>query len=204
MPKRDFDKLSKKAILKHPKWKMGEKITIDSATLMNKGLEIIEAHWLFGVDVDKIKVLIHPEAIIHSMVEFVDGSVLAQLALPDMRLPILYALSYPGRYTSRLPRVEFSKVKNFSFHQPDRRKFRCLDLAYSAIKKGGLSPCVLNAANEEVVKAYLGGRIKFSKIPVIIEKVLTKHRHIKNPTLKDTLDADRWAKEKARELCCHF
>lgn len=204
VPKKDFDKLSKKDILRHPKWKMGKKITIDSATLMNKGLEVIEAHWLFDVDVDRIQVLIHPEAIVHSMVEFVDSSILAQLAFPDMRLPILYALTFPDRYKANLPKVEFSEVKNLSFHKPDVRRFPCLSLAYEAIKKGGVSPCVLNASNEEAVKAYLEGAIKFSRIPHIIERVLNKHENIKNPTFKDIINIDKWTKEETKKICYRF
>jgi len=201
--KKDFNKLSTKDVLNHPKWKMGKKITVDSATLMNKGLEVIEAHWLFDVEVDKIEVLIHPEAIIHSMVEFSDGAILAQLANPDMRLPILYALSFPERYKTIFPKVAFSEIRKFSFYSPDTGKFPCLSLAYRVIRDGGSSPCVLNASNEEAVKAFLSGRIKFTKIPVIIEKVLSKHKNIKNPTLTDILDKERWAKEEAKVLCCH-
>jgi len=204
VPKKDFDKLSKSDILRHPKWKMGKKITIDSATLMNKGLEVIEARWLFDVDVDRIQVLIHPEAIVHSMVEFVDSSILAQLAFPDMRLPILYALTFPDRYKANLPKVDFSEVKNLSFHKPDVRRFPCLSLAYEAIKKGGVSPCVLNASNEEAVKAYLGGAIKFSRIPHIIERVLNKHENIKNPTFKDIINIDKWTKEETKKICYRF
>jgi len=202
VPKRNFDKLSRKQILKHPKWKMGKKITVDSATLMNKGLEVIEARWLFGVGSKEINVLIHPEAIVHSMVEFVDGSVLAQLALTDMKIPILYALTFPERYKTLLPKLEFSKLKNLSFHKPDTNKFPCLGLAYKAMEKDGTSPCVLNAANEEAVRAFLAGKIKFSRIPKIIEKLLSKHRNIKTPTLEDILNTDRWAKEEAKKICC--
>lgn len=202
--KKDFDKLSHSEILNHPKWKMGKKITVDSATLMNKGLEVIEAHWLFGVDVDNVEVIIHPEAIVHSMVEFVDGSVMAQLALPDMKLPILYALTYPERYKTDFPRADFSAIRNLTFYKADAVKFPCLRLAYEAIKKGGSYPCVLNAANEEAVRAYLKGAIKFSKIPLIIEQVLKRHKYVKAPSLEDILNIDSLTKEEVKRHCSRF
>lgn len=204
VPRKDFDRLSKRDILNHPKWKMGKKITIDSATLMNKGLEVIEARWLFDAPVDNVEVLIHPEAIVHSMAEFVDGSVLAQLAFTDMRIPILYALTFPERYETSLPKVSFSAVKQLTFYKPDTRKFPCLDLAYEAIKKGSTYPCVLNASNEIAVRAFLDDKIKFSRIPKIIERVLLAHRAAKDPALEDILDVDRWAREEARSICSHF
>lgn len=179
----------------HPKWKMGKKISVDSSTLMNKGLEVIEAHWLFGMDVRDIEVLVHPEAIIHSMVEFIDGSIVAQLGICDMRLPIQYALTYPHRCESPVKRLEFSRIKNLHFQKPDLKKFLCLKLAYEAAKKGGTLPCVLNAANEIAVGEFLKGKINLTDIPKIIEKVLKAHRPTQNPDLKDVLEADEWARE---------
>jgi 1-deoxy-D-xylulose-5-phosphate reductoisomerase len=200
-----FDSISRKNMLKHPKWKMGEKITIDSATMMNKGLEIIEAQYLFGVDEDKIEVLIHPEAIIHSMVEFLDGAVMAQLAVPDMRIPIQYALTYPLRLKGCSKSVHFPGVKTISFRSPDVKKFPCLELAREAARSGGTSPAVLCAADEEAVRGYLGGNIKFSEIPKVIEKVLSRNKNTKKTglSLAEILDVGEWAKEEARAICCH-
>ncbi|MFA5316284.1 MAG: 1-deoxy-D-xylulose-5-phosphate reductoisomerase [Dehalococcoidales bacterium] len=195
-----FHALSPEEVVNHPRWKMGKKISVDSATLMNKGLEIIEAKWLFGVGVDKIDVLIHPEAIIHSMVEFVDGSIMAQLSQTDMRLPITYAFSYPGRVKSVLPALDFIKLGKFTFSPPDFRKFPCLRMAYDAAKKGGSDPVVLNAANEEAVMAFLGKKIRFTKIPAIIEKVLSSHKTAKEPSLNEILEIDAWARQQARRL----
>lgn len=205
VPKKNFDKISNSRILDHPKWKMGKKISIDSATMMNKGLEIIEAKYLFGVDDDDIEVLIHPEAIVHSMVEFVDGSVLAQMASPDMRLPIQYALTYPRRLRSAVKTVDFVRTASLSFRKPDHKKFPCLGMARSAAKAGGTAPAVLCAADEETIKWYLEGKIKFSDIPKVIEKVMAKIK-IKsksNLTVDGVLSAVSWAKEKARSICCH-
>ncbi|HPM42987.1 MAG TPA: 1-deoxy-D-xylulose-5-phosphate reductoisomerase [Candidatus Omnitrophota bacterium] len=205
LPKKSFDRLSLDFILKHPKWKMGKKISVDSATMMNKGLEIIEAHHLFGIVEDRIDVLIHPEAIVHSMVGLVDGSVLAQMSNPDMRLPIQYALTYPDRRRSPVKAVDFCKLKHLSFLPPDTGKFPCLGLARRAIRVGGTMPAVLNAANEEAVRRYLEGAIKFSLIPKVIEKVISRHKvfHGRKPTLADVFTAEAWAKEEARSLCCH-
>ncbi|MFA5336413.1 MAG: 1-deoxy-D-xylulose-5-phosphate reductoisomerase [Candidatus Omnitrophota bacterium] len=195
-----FHALSPEEVVNHPRWKMGKKISVDSATLMNKGLEIIEAKWLFGVGVDKIDVLIHPEAIIHSMVEFVDGSIMAQLSQTDMRLPITYAFSYPGRVKSVLPALDFIKLGKFTFSPPDFGKFPCLRMAYDAAKKGGSDPVVLNAANEEAVLAFLDKKIRFTKIPAIIEKVLSSHKTAKEPSLNEILEIDAWARQQARRL----
>jgi 1-deoxy-D-xylulose-5-phosphate reductoisomerase len=189
-----------KEVLKHPRWNMGKKITVDSATLMNKGLEVIEAMRLFGLPLARIKVLIHPEAVVHSMVEFVDGSVLAQMAVPDMRLPINYALNYPRRVNSRVRRLDFSHRRRLTFKLPDHRKFPCLEMALSAARKGGTAPCVLNAANEECVNAFLKGRIRFQDIPKIIGAVLPQRRRIAHPALDEIMQADRWARDKARQL----
>jgi 1-deoxy-D-xylulose-5-phosphate reductoisomerase len=201
MPKRAFKNLSRKVVLKHPKWKMGKKISVDSATMMNKGLEAIEAKWLFGIDIEKIKILIHPEAIVHSMVEFVDGSVLAQLAITDMRLPIQYALSFPERYESMLKPLDLVSIRNLTFHKPDMNKFPSLGLAYKAAKEGGSAPCVLNSSNEIAVKAFLEGRIKFTDIPVIIEKILSRHKRIEFPSLEEIEEIEDWVKEEVEEFC---
>lgn len=184
-------------VLRHPKWKMGKKITVDSATLMNKGLEVLEAMFLFNVSVEKIKVLIHPEAIIHSMVEFIDGVVLAQLSVTDMRIPIQYALSYPERLPGLLRSIDFCRLRELHFEKPDLRKFPCLELAYVAAQGKGTLPCVLNAANEVSVEEFLKKRINFISIPRIIEKVLGKHRNICSPDLTDILEADSWARREA-------
>ncbi len=189
--------------LKHPKWKMGPKISIDSATLMNKGLEVIEAANLFGVGAEKIEVLIHPEAVIHAMVEFVDGSCLAQMGITDMRLPIQYALTYPERLDS-LPSLDFAKIASLNFEKPDMERFPCLALGYEAARRGGTLPAVLNAANEIAVEAFLSGGISFTDIPETIEKTMSAHRVIEEPTLQDLLESDAWAREKARGAKCIF
>ncbi len=193
-------RISLKEALKHPRWKMGRKISVDSATLMNKGLEVLEAMYLFGVEAGKIKIIIHPEAIIHSMVEFIDGVILAQLSVTDMRIPIQYALSYPERLENVCASVDFCKIKSFNFEKPDFDKFPCLGLAYSAARIGGTMPAVLNAANEISVNEFLKGRIDFIDIAKIIEKVLRKHRSIKSPSLADIFDADIWAREEAENI----
>ncbi|MDO8525394.1 MAG: 1-deoxy-D-xylulose-5-phosphate reductoisomerase [Candidatus Omnitrophota bacterium] len=200
-----FDSLSMRYILKHPKWKMGEKITVDSATMMNKGLEIIEAQYLFGVPEDRIEVLIHPEAIIHSMVEFADGAVLAQLAAPDMRIPIQYALTYPERKDAFSKSVDFSKIGSLTFRRPDTKKFPSLELARSAARSMGTASAALCAADEEAVSNYLNGKIKFSDITRVAEKVLSRHKNAKekSPSIGDILGAAEWAKEEARSICCH-
>ncbi len=195
-----FNRLTVKEILSHPRWKMGPKITVDSATLMNKGFEVIEAQKLFGLKADEIRVVIHPEAIIHSMVEFTDGSVMAQLAVTDMRLPIQYALTYPERLPTGLPELDFVALKSLNFEKPDVKKFPSLALAFHVAKKGGTLPCVLNAADEEVVDAFLKGKIAFSKIYDTVEKVVLKHRSIKDPDLDQILAVDQWARIETRKL----
>jgi 1-deoxy-D-xylulose-5-phosphate reductoisomerase len=195
--KRKLKNISKRMVLKHPRWQMGKKITVDSATLMNKGLEVLEAMFLFNIGLEKIKVLIHPEAIIHSMVEFIDGVVLAQLSITDMRIPIQYALSYPERFATSLPSIDFFKLKRLNFAQPDFKKFPCLGLAYRVAKEKGTAPCVLNAANEVSVNEFLAGRLKFISIPSVIEKTLGRHKNINKPNLKDILEVDTWAREEA-------
>ncbi|MDP6042825.1 MAG: 1-deoxy-D-xylulose-5-phosphate reductoisomerase [Dehalococcoidales bacterium] len=187
--------------LKHPSWRMGRKVTIDSATLMNKGLEVIEAHWLFHMPVDSVSVLVHPQSIIHSMVEFVDGSIKAQLSYPDMRLPIQYALSYPERWPNpRLPRVDWNKINRLTFQPPDFTAFPCLGLALEAGGKGGTCPAVLCAADEVAVELFLSRHIGFADIAEFVGQVLAQHRAIANPTLAEILAADVWAREKMLKI----
>jgi 1-deoxy-D-xylulose-5-phosphate reductoisomerase len=203
VPKNKFNNMPLKFILNHPKWKMGKKISVDSATMMNKGLEIIEAKWLFGVDEDEIEVLVHPEAIIHSMIELIDGTFFALLSVPDMRLPIQYAITYPVRFKANSKSLNFSAVKSLSFEKPDLDKFPCLNLARFALKRGSVYTALLNVADEEAVKRYLEGKIKFSRIPYIIEKVLDRYKGStkKDPALNDIIDAENWAREEALRLC---
>jgi 1-deoxy-D-xylulose-5-phosphate reductoisomerase len=176
--------------LKHPNWTMGEKITVDSASLMNKGLEVIEAHWLFGLKPEQIEVVVHPQSIVHSIVQFEDGSMKAQMGLPDMRVPIQYALSFPKRLKSDFPRFSFSNYPNLSFEKPDTGVFRNLLLAYYALDKGGNIPCALNAANEVAVKAFLKDKIKFTEIPEIIEKAISKVSYVSTPAYEDFVNTD--------------
>jgi len=183
--------VTREQALKHPNWSMGNKITIDSATLMNKGLEVIEAHWLFGIPVEKIDVVVHPQSIIHSMVEFVDGSVKAQLGIPDMKIPIQYALTYPSRSASKSPRVHFPTLSEMTFFEPDNDKFPCLQLAFDALKEGGTIPAVMNAANEVAVAQFLHDKITFMDIPKIILKAMEKHSNTANPSLEEVVEADR-------------
>ncbi|MDD2964465.1 MAG: 1-deoxy-D-xylulose-5-phosphate reductoisomerase [Bacteroidales bacterium] len=197
---RQLESVTPEAALQHPTWKMGKKITIDSATLMNKGLEMIEAHWLFSMPPQQIMVLIHPQSVIHSMVEFADGSVKAQLGLPDMRLPIQYALSYPFRLESVAPRVDFSRLGQFSFQPPDTSVFRCLALAYEAIDRGGNMPCVLNAANEIAVQAFLNQQIGFTSIASIVEKCMSHISLLSNPGEDDYLLSDAETRKFAASL----
>ena len=186
--------------LKHPRWKMGKKITIDSATLMNKGLEVIEAKWLFNLDFGKIDVLIHPQSIVHSMIELIDGSVLAQMGIPDMRIPISYALTYPERIINDISSLNLLETEKLEFCQPDMKKFPCLRLAYEAGICGGTTPAVLNAANEIAVAAFLEQKIKFIDLPKIIDKVLTAHVCGEDPSLESILNADSWARIKTTEI----
>ncbi len=189
--------VSPEQALKHPRWSMGKKVTIDSATLMNKGLEVIEAYHLFGLSAGRIDVLVHPESIIHSMVEFIDGGLLAQISVPDMRGPIGYALSYPERLNDTVSRLELDAVGKLTFRKPDADNFPCLRFAYEALKEGGTMPAVLNAANEAVVNAFLERRITFTDIPVIISKIMDSHVSGKAERLEAVIEADRWAREKA-------
>lgn len=185
--------------LKHPRWKMGPKITIDSATLMNKGLEVIEAVNLFGMPPEKVDVLVHPESVIHALVEFVDGSQLAHLGITDMRLPIQYAFTYPERLDS-LPSLNLAELRSFNFEKPDMKRFPCLELGYEAARAGGSMPAVLNAANEIAVENFLNRKISFTQIPKIIEKSMRKHRTLKNPSIGSLVEADAWARNYAKEL----
>jgi len=194
-PVEKFANLTAKEALKHPTWKMGPKITIDSATLMNKGFEVMEAHYLFGLDYSQIEVLIHPQSIIHSMVEFVDGSIKAQLGAPDMRIPIQYALLEQVRTQNMWGRLDFSKANQLTFVKPDRLKFPCLEYAYEAGKKKGTLPAVLNAANEEAIKIFMQGKINFAQLPQKIKEVMDKHQNKENPSLEDVLAADAWARQ---------
>jgi len=196
-----FERIRPKEALKHPRWKMGPKITIDSATLMNKGLEVIEASNLFEVPVGQIDVVIHPEALIHALIEFVDGSHLAQLGITDMRLPIQYALGYPDRLINSLPELELTKISRVHFFKPDFKRFPCLELGYEAKRAGGSMPAVLNAANEVAVQKFLDLKIKFTKIPHVISKTMKRHAARQNPTLADILEADRWARNEVEALC---
>ena len=198
-PRETFDRITPGEALQHPTWSMGRKITIDSATLMNKGLEVIEAHWLFGVPAERVEVLVHPQSVVHSLAEFVDGTVLAQLGVTDMRLPIQYALSYPERWEAAIPGLDFTKAQRFDFDQPDRERFPCLGLAYKALAAGGSACAVLNAANEEAVAAFLDGRIPFTAIPDSILEVLEAHPPVPVNDLSDVLEADAWARDRARE-----
>ena len=199
-PLEQLNSVTPQQALQHPNWKMGEKITIDSATMMNKGFEVIESQWFFDVKLSQIEVVIHPESIIHSMVEFVDGSLLAQLGVSDMRLPIQYALTYPCRLSTSVPRLELSQIGALHMEPVDSEKFPCLELAYSAAKVGGTLPTVLSSADEVVVQAFLNGQIGFMDIPTYLEEVMTRHDVTLRPTLDDILAADQWARWVAHEL----
>ncbi|MFY0654327.1 MAG: 1-deoxy-D-xylulose-5-phosphate reductoisomerase [Cyclobacteriaceae bacterium] len=192
--------VTKEQALKHPNWDMGAKITIDSASLMNKGLEVIEAKWLFGVNYDQIEVVVHPQSIIHSMVQFSDGSIKAQLGLPDMRLPIQFALSYPDRLDSDFQRFNFADYPSLTFEQPDIDTFRNLKLAYEAMEKGGNQPCVLNAANEIAVEGFLKDKIGFLEMSDVVAKCLNSIPHILEPKLDDYVDTDKETRIKALEI----
>lgn len=197
----DFDKLSVREVLSHPKWDMGPKITVDSATLMNKGLEVIEARWLFDVAPEKIKVVIHPEAVVHSMVEFVDGTVTAVMFSPDMRFPILRALTYPETVESAFPRLDFGALGKLTFSEPDHARFPALSMAYEALRSGGTCPAVLNGSNESAVGLFLKGKILFTDITRLTREVLSRHSVKTNPTLDDIMWAEEWAKEEVFKLC---
>lgn len=199
-PKAQLEHVTPREALQHPTWKMGAKITIDSATLMNKGLEVIEAHWLFGFAPEQIDVVIHPQSIVHSLVEYIDGSFLAQLGVPDMSIPIAYVLGYPERLPlQHLPRLDLAKARTLEFVSPDVDRFPCLALAYEALARGGTAPAVLNAANEEAVAAFLEGKLKFSDIPRLLRAVMESHVPTEVDTLDVVLQADRWARSEAQQ-----
>lgn len=196
---KQLKKVTVQQTLRHPKWKMGKKITVDSATMMNKGLEVIEAKWLFHADISAIDVVIHPQSIIHSMVEFIDGACIAQMGIPDMRIPIAYALTYPERIVNDLEPLDIVKTKILEFYEPDIKKFPCLDIARSAGTCGGTAPAVMNAADEVAVGAFLLKKIRFIDIPVIIEKVLNGHKTIHHPSLENILQTDLWARRETEK-----
>lgn len=195
LTKEEMNSVTVAQALKHPNWVMGNKITIDSATLMNKGFEIIEAKWLFNIEAENIDVLIHPQSIIHSMVEFSDGSVKAQLGVPDMKVPIQYALTYPGRVKSDFPRIDFKQLKNLTFDEPDLEKFECLKLAYDVIKSGGSYPIVLNGANEAAIDLFLKEKIRFTDIPALIKSAMDKHENHVSPSLENIVTIDSWSRK---------
>lgn len=188
---------SRKDALNHPNWKMGDKITIDSATLMNKGLEVIEARWLFGFDADRISVIVHPQSVVHSMVEMVDGSIIAQMGVTDMKHAIQYALTYPARQENCTPRLDLASLSRLDFEEPDVDRFPCLDLAYRALKTGGTSPAALNAANEIAVQAFLDNKIAFGSIAEVVRQVLDDHLTINANSIDAILKTDQWARERA-------
>jgi 1-deoxy-D-xylulose-5-phosphate reductoisomerase len=202
LPQKKFDEITVHDALQHPNWQMGRKITVDSATLMKKGLEVIEARWLFGVNADQVDVVVHPQSIVHSLVEFVDGSVIAQLGIPDMRIPIAYALNYPERLPNTLPPLDLARIGMLTFEPPDLERFPCLRLGFEAIKISGTLPAVLNAANETTVEAFLNERIPFTDIPTVIEETLQRHevRPLTDSDIEVILDADRWAREIAAAI----
>ncbi|MDR5658229.1 1-deoxy-D-xylulose-5-phosphate reductoisomerase [Serpentinicella sp. ANB-PHB4] len=190
-----INKATYKEALKHPNWSMGKKISIDSATLMNKGLEAIEAKWLFDIDMERIEVVIHPQSIIHSMVEFNDTSIIAQLGLPDMRIAIQYALTYPNRLQSHIQPLDFSKLSTLTFEQPDIKKFPCLKLCFDSIKIGGTMPCVLNAANEELVNLYLQEKINFYDISSYIQEIMNVHSTFEYNSVEELIEVDNWSRK---------
>jgi len=197
---KDLKNISVGDALNHPRWKMGPKISVDSANLMNKGLEVLEAMYLFDIEPKKIKVIIHPQSIIHSMVEFEDGVIMAQLSVTDMRIPIQYALTYPERFATRTKPMDFISANRLDFQEPDFKKFPCLGLAYRAAEDKGTMPAVLNASNEVSVGEFLKNRLRFISIPEVIEKVLGRHRNIANPCLGDILEADNWARRETDKI----
>jgi 1-deoxy-D-xylulose-5-phosphate reductoisomerase len=199
-PKEDLLQVTPEQALKHPTWTMGPKITIDSASLMNKGLEVIEAHYLFGVGFDKIQVVVHPGSIVHSLVQFKDGSLMAQLGAPDMRVPIQVSLSWPERWNLEVPHVHLPQLGKLEFYEPDMDRFPCLALAYEAGRRGGIAPAVLNAANEVAVPAFLAGKIPFMGIPKLVERVLSQVPQVQHPSLDDVLGADAEARVLAQDF----
>ncbi|MGD0916928.1 MAG: 1-deoxy-D-xylulose-5-phosphate reductoisomerase [Thermodesulfobacteriota bacterium] len=200
LPIERLHEVTVKEALNHPRWEMGRKVTIDSASLMNKGLEVIEAHWLFGVPVEKISVQIHPQSVVHSMVEYADGSIVAQMGITDMRIPISYALSFPQRLRLNLPRLDLSQKGGLTFFPPDPERFPCLKLAYRSIEIGETMPAILNAANEVAVNAFMEGSLKFTEVPLLIQRVMKDHEVKSAHTIEDILRADHWAREKSKAI----
>jgi len=198
--KKEFAEVTVKEALNHPNWKMGNKITIDSASMMNKGLEVIEARWLFNLPTEKIEIVVHPQSIIHSMVKFVDGSMKAQLSTPDMKLPIQYALTYPERYASQFVKTDLPLIQTLTFFEPDFDKFECLKLAFDVLNAGGTSPCILNASNEVAVDKFLKGKIKFSAIPEIISRSLERFENHAKPDLETIIACDKETRIFAEQL----
>ncbi|HEY4490574.1 MAG TPA: 1-deoxy-D-xylulose-5-phosphate reductoisomerase, partial [Acidobacteriota bacterium] len=196
----EFDSITVPEALAHPNWRMGKKISIDSATLMNKGLEMIEAHYLFDEPPEKLDVIIHPQSVVHSMVEFVDGSVIAQLGTADMRMPIQHALTFPERWENQLPSIDLARIRSLDFYEPDLMKFPCLRLAHEALQIGGSMTAVLNAANEVAVENFLHEKIPFLDISHVVESTMEKHQSKRNPSLEDVLEADRWARDHAQRV----
>lgn len=199
-----LENVSVEDALDHPTWKMGKKVTIDSATLMNKGLEVIEAKWFFNIPANKIEIVIHPQSYVHSMVQFIDGTILAQIGEHDMRIPIQYALFYPNRTVNSFPRLDLTKIGQLTFKKANFDKFPCIKLAYKALELGGTMPAVLNGANEIAVNAFLNNKINFLAIPIIIQNTMKEHKPKYNPNINDILDADYWAREKALNFCTNL
>jgi 1-deoxy-D-xylulose-5-phosphate reductoisomerase len=199
-PREEFDAITPAQALKHPTWNMGAKVTIDSATLFNKGLETIEARWLFDLPIERVEVIIHPQSIIHSMVEYRDGSVLAQLSVPDMRYPIQYAVTFPRRLPNTMAPVNFAKLGSLTFEAPDHERFPALRLAREAGRAGGTMPAVMNAANEVAVAKFLSGELRFPRIWTTVEQVMARHKTVTKPSLDTILEADKWAREEAENM----
>ncbi|HDL60339.1 MAG TPA: 1-deoxy-D-xylulose-5-phosphate reductoisomerase [candidate division WOR-3 bacterium] len=200
LSREDMKRVTMEDALKHPTWSMGKKITVDSATLMNKGLEVIEAYWLFSMDLEHIKVVIHPQSIVHGMLTLKDGAIVAHLSIPDMKIPIQYALTYPERIESPVKNLDLTEIKKFEFYEPDYNRFPLLKLAYDVLKDGGTMPAVMNASNEIAVYAFLDGKIGFLDIERVVFQTVEKHKIIYNPSLHDLLEADKWAREYANHL----
>ena len=199
-PAERLQEVTVKEALNHPRWEMGKKITIDSASLMNKGLEVIEAHWLFDVPVEKIAIQIHPQSVVHSMVEYVDGAIVAQMGITDMRIPISYALSFPQRLPLTLPRLDLFQKGGLTFFPPDEDRYPCLKLAYQSIKIGETMPAILNAADEVAVNAFIEGSLKFTEIPLLVRRVMEEHDVRPVHTVEDVLRADHWARERSKAI----
>jgi 1-deoxy-D-xylulose-5-phosphate reductoisomerase len=200
LPLNKFQEVTVKEALNHPHWEMGKKITIDSASLMNKGLEVIEAHWLFDIPIEKIVVQIHPQSVVHSMVKYIDGSIIAQMGIADMRIPISYALSFPHRLPLDLPPLDLSRTGGLSFFPPDPERFPCLRLAYRSLEIGETMPAILNAANEIAVNAFLEGSLKFTDVPLLLQRVMEEHEVKSVHTIEDILRADQWARERSKAI----